>query len=158
MALEWKQNFTQMKFFGKKLSTYFVLGYEVIKAWYLHILWSLSFLSQCVISIFLNGSSMETKFYTNEVLSEKIINLICSCISNNKDIQCSDFGKFVRSVPVRDKYIARTKNLMELVTGLTQFLVKSVFLNLGMALSENFVTKLTWKKCCKNALLLVRQK
>ena len=86
---------------------------------------------------------METKFYTNEVLSEKIINLICSCISNNKDIQCSDFGKFVLSVPLRDKYIARTKYLMELVTGLTQFLVKSVFLNLGMALSENFVTKLT---------------
>ena len=86
---------------------------------------------------------METKFYTNEVLSEKIINLICSCLSNNKDRQCSDFGKFVLSVPVRDKYIARTKNLMELVTGLTQFLVKSVFLNLGMALSENFVTKLT---------------
>ena len=34
----------------------------------------------------------------------------------------SYFGKFILFVPVHDKYIARAKNLMELVTRLAQLL------------------------------------
>ena len=59
-----------------------------------------------IYGIFLNGSSIETKFYTNEVLWQKIINSICSSISNSKGMGSSYFRKCIFSVTMFDKYIA----------------------------------------------------